>query len=758
MAIAFLAAVLLLGFASSRSAYAAEVAEGDFAASQALAAESARAIQTSTVEATSATQEPTAQSMLTTQALDTQALDTQALDTQQSHNIIFEAGAGGTPSATLLSASYTTSILVYPGCDAGYNVASFSAKTAGGEDIKWTANYASVSGSKFTCSRNYQFSMPDDDVIVTITYKRDWPHSVTVSSSGQGTVTIERSKAMEGDPIRIAAKPASGYVFQGLQVWPENTITSYLFNDKPEQQYIATMPNDDLKVRAVFVKEDAASHKPSYRSVGEGTFVFERDNTSPGNKARRAYAGERVLIREITPENGYRFAGLTSDVAGVEIDNSFADGVASFIMPDSAVTITVNFVPGKPDQPIDVGAGSTLFVDAGETLPLRASAQGSLAYRSSNTAIAVVGSDGSVTGLKPGKATISVTAAETGEYAKTTREVAVVVTQTVEVPTAASGLVYDGKTQTGVAAASAYTVDGGTETNAGHYTATATLKDTERYQWPDYTTDPKSVDWEIACRSMAVVPVDTVKVQGYYDPELTATTEGLVEGDSVDYWLNRDAGEEPGEYLIHVKGNVYQGNYEISYGSGTFTITPLVFSLADEVKVYTGDELEYTGVVTKGSSDGEVDYGYYADPELHISCYIIDAGVYYVEGTLWPSDFHASPGFLGRSVAKLTVVPADNDVQIEKASVKTTLKAKVLKTKAHQIALPKVTPKFGDAKWEVVQKDKKGVLSLKAGKVKVKKGAKKGTYTMKLRANVPETKNYRQAYSKTVKVKVTVKA
>ena len=42
-------------------------------------------------------------------------------------------------------------------------------------------------------------------------------------------------------------------------------------------------------------------------------------------------------------------------------------------------------------------------------------------------------------------------------------------------------------------------------------------------------------------------------------------------------------------------------------------------------------------------------------------------------------------------------------------------------------------------------------------KVKVKKGAKKGTYTIKLQATVKKTANYKAAKTKTVKVKVIVK-
>ena len=86
-----------------------------------------------------------------------------------------------------------------------------------------------------------------------------------------------------------------------------------------------------------------------------------------------------------------------------------------------------------------------------------------------------------------------------------------------------------------------------------------------------------------------------------------------------------------------------------------------------------------------------------------------------------------------------------------------TFAATTLKTKAATVALPTVKAKLGKAKWKTVTKDSKKVLSLKNGKVQVKKGAKKGTYIIKLKASVTKTKNYTAASSKALSVKVVVK-
>ena len=66
----------------------------------------------------------------------------------------------------------------------------------------------------------------------------------------------------------------------------------------------------------------------------------------------------------------------------------------------------------------------------------------------------------------------------------------------VQIPTATNKTFNDAE-QTGVTATANCTVSGGTATNVGSYTATATLTDTEHYVWSDGTSAPKSITWSI---------------------------------------------------------------------------------------------------------------------------------------------------------------------------------------------------------------------------------------------------------------------
>ena len=113
--------------------------------------------------------------------------------------------------------------------------------------------------------------------------------------------------------------------------------------------------------------------------------------------------------------------------------------------------------------------------------------------------------------------------------------------------------------------------------------------------------------------------------------------------------------------------------------------------------------------------------------------------------------------FTGTKSVTFKIAKAKNKVTAKTAAKKKAFKASALRSKARAVALPKAKAKFGKAKWKVVAKDRKGVLRLKSGKVRVKKGAKPGAYTIKLRAKVAGTENYAAATSKALAVKVTVK-
>ncbi len=154
----------------------------------------------------------------------------------------------------------------------------------------------------------------------------------------------------------------------------------------------------------------------------------------------------------------------------------------------------------------------------------------------------------------------------------------------IDVPTAVSGLVYNGQTQTGVLAGTGYTVTGNTATNAGIYTATVTLN--ANYVWSDGTTGSKSVQWSIDKKDLTITAEDKSMVYGASAPTYTYSASGLVNGETSSVLggtavYSVTSGSTPitdvttanvGTYTITVSG-LTSNNYEISYLPGELEIT-----------------------------------------------------------------------------------------------------------------------------------------------------------------------------------------
>ena len=110
-----------------------------------------------------------------------------------------------------------------------------------------------------------------------------------------------------------------------------------------------------------------------------------------------------------------------------------------------------------------------------------------------------------------------------------------------------------------------------------------------------------------AIATVTITANSSTKFYGDADPELTATVDGLIGEDAVEYTLSREEGENPGEYVITASGEAEQGNYTVNYTDGTFTITKraLTITAASETKIYDGYELSNDGYSADGLAEGD---------------------------------------------------------------------------------------------------------------------------------------------------------
>ena len=145
----------------------------------------------------------------------------------------------------------------------------------------------------------------------------------------------------------------------------------------------------------------------------------------------------------------------------------------------------------------------------------------------------------------------------------------------VAAPQAVSGLIYDGTTQTGVLAGDGYELTDNTATNAGSYTATATLKD--GYAWSDGdTSNTKEISWSIAkktpsFRDFTMSKPTSLVYDGTEKPAVVALRENLDGCDYVveyysDSYLQKkgDLPKNVGHYTFWVKVNESSKNFTAS--------------------------------------------------------------------------------------------------------------------------------------------------------------------------------------------------
>ena len=79
--------------------------------------------------------------------------------------------------------------------------------------------------------------------------------------------------------------------------------------------------------------------------------------------------------------------------------------------------------------------------------------------------------------------------------------------------------------------------------------------------------------YQITRAAVTVTADSKTKQFGEADPVLTATVTGVVDSYEIAYTVTRAEGESNGTYPITVSGEKEQGNYTVSYESGTLTIT-----------------------------------------------------------------------------------------------------------------------------------------------------------------------------------------
>ena len=124
--------------------------------------------------------------------------------------------------------------------------------------------------------------------------------------------------------------------------------------------------------------------------------------------------------------------------------------------------------------------------------------------------------------------------------------------------------------------------------------------------------DTKTGTVEITRRPVTVTANSYQKTFGETDPEFTAKVKGTLGNDKVDYKLSREKGENVGTYTITPAGEAVQGNYNVTYATGTLTIVAAQRTTELSVTSYNGvyDAKKHTITVNGTVAGDKVEYSY----------------------------------------------------------------------------------------------------------------------------------------------------
>lgn len=236
-------------------------------------------------------------------------------------------------------------------------------------------------------SSNWTVTMPGADVMILVTVERPdpqppqqpdpqppaaQPHSITVTPNGNGTasVTVNGSPAntaTKGEIVTVTGTPAENhYVLSAVaRTAADNPVTD--FAKKDEGIFTFTMPDEDVEITVYFQEMTPYQVKVEQPVDGHGTVA-----AAPAEQLM----GRPVTVT-VTPEDGYRLAGITvTNNTTTEAVSLQADG-KTFYMPGSDVTVTASFeaIPShkvtvtKPDcVTLDISDGEEIREGAPVTI------------------------------------------------------------------------------------------------------------------------------------------------------------------------------------------------------------------------------------------------------------------------------------------------------------------------------------------------------------------------------------------------------
>ena len=227
-----------------------------------------------------------------------------------------------------------------------------------------TGGYYSYDSTQFT----YQFKMPASDTSFTINTEATGNYTISVSNANSyyGSVSIKNGieKANYGDTVTFTVRPAYQYILKSVSVYTNDSYRQSIqvTRDKYDwNTFSFTMPNASVVIAPTYTSDyytisvDGGSH---------GSVSIEAEPA--GTNSYYGIRNEYVYI-DATPNTGYKVKSVTvvdkyND--SIKVYESSTANRYYFTMPDSNVTVNVEFTPRVMSNPFTDVRSTDWFYDA----------------------------------------------------------------------------------------------------------------------------------------------------------------------------------------------------------------------------------------------------------------------------------------------------------------------------------------------------------------------------------------------------------
>lgn len=244
---------------------------------------------------------------------------------------------------------------------AGYKIKSVTQNNYVGNI---TNGYYSYDSTQFT----YQFKMPASDTSFTINTEATGNYTISVSNANSyyGSVSIKNGieKANYGDTVTFTVRPAYQYILKSVSVYTNDSYRQSIqvTRDKYDwNTFSFTMPNASVVIAPTYTSDyytisvDGGSH---------GSVSIEAEPA--GTNSYYGIRNEYVYI-DATPNTGYKVKSVTvvdkyND--SIKVYESSTANRYYFTMPDSNVTVNVEFTPRVMSNPFTDVRSTDWFYDA----------------------------------------------------------------------------------------------------------------------------------------------------------------------------------------------------------------------------------------------------------------------------------------------------------------------------------------------------------------------------------------------------------